>query len=319
MPAGRRRRERTRASGIPLVDSRPPMSALAELERFLERLFERTTARVFRTRVRPVQLQRRIERAMELGRVPGADRPVVPDRYRLRLHPDDIAGLAADGGPAGVAARLADSTLAFARAHAFQVLDRPSVTIAADPLVEPGSIEVETGFARGHSGAARAAGAAGVLPDRQPGAQRSDPAASGSVLAPGSPAVADGVERQDVEDAHDRAGDLARTMVYRRPIVPGPLAVLRVIDRSGAERTVEIDGSPLTIGRAHDNALVVDDVRASRHHARLQARRGALVFTDLGSTNGSRVNGLAVDEIVLGLGDRIELGDTTLVVESLPG
>ncbi|HET7726425.1 MAG TPA: DUF3662 and FHA domain-containing protein [Candidatus Limnocylindrales bacterium] len=292
------------------------MSALAELERFLERLFERTTARVFRTRVRPVQLQRRIERAMELGRVPGADRPVVPDRYRLRLHPDDVAGLAADGGPAGVAARLADSTLAFARAHAFQVLDRPSVTIAADPSVELGSIEVETGFARARSGAA---GVAGALPDRQPGAERSDPAASGSPLAPGSPAVADGVEGQDVEDPNDRGGDLARTMVYRRPIVPGPLAVLRVVDRAGAERTIEIDGSPLTIGRSHDNALVVDDVRVSRHHARLQARRGSLVFTDLGSTNGSRVNGLAVDEIVLGLGDRIELGDTTLVVESLPG
>ena len=289
------------------------MSALAELERFLERLFERTTARVFRTRVRPVQLQRRIERAMELGRVPGAERPVVPDRYRLRLHPDDVAGLAAEGGPARVAARLADSTLAFARAHAFQVLDRPSVTIAADPTVEPGSIEVETGFARGRSGAA------GASANRRSGVERGAPAPAGAPAEPGSPAVADGPEPRDVERPGDADGDLARTMVYRRPIVPGPLAVLRVVDRTGAERTVEIDGSPLTIGRAQDNALVVDDVRVSRHHARLQARRGALVFTDLSSTNGSRVNGLAVDEIVLGLGDRIELGDTTLVVESLPG
>jgi pSer/pThr/pTyr-binding forkhead associated (FHA) protein len=43
------------------------------------------------------------------------------------------------------------------------------------------------------------------------------------------------------------------------------------------------------------------------------------VYTDLSSTNGSRVNGVRVDEIVLGSGDRIQLGDTVLVVETLPG
>ncbi len=44
-----------------------------------------------------------------------------------------------------------------------------------------------------------------------------------------------------------------------------------------------------------------------------------LVYTDLGSTNGSRVNGIRVDEIALGLGDRVLVGDTVLVVETLPG
>jgi pSer/pThr/pTyr-binding forkhead associated (FHA) protein len=57
----------------------------------------------------------------------------------------------------------------------------------------------------------------------------------------------------------------------------------------------------------------------SRRHGRLQARYGALVYTDLGSTNGTRVNGIRVDEIVLGAGDRILLGDTVVVVETLPG
>jgi len=39
----------------------PPLTAI---ERFFERLFERPSARLFRTRMQPVQLQRRIERAM---------------------------------------------------------------------------------------------------------------------------------------------------------------------------------------------------------------------------------------------------------------
>ena len=96
-------------------------------------------------------------------------------------------------------------------------------------------------------------------------------------------------------------------------------AVLRVCVADGRERTVEVDGTPLTIGRAQDNVLVLGDRRVSRHHGRLQARRGTLVYTDLGSTNGSRVNGIRVDEIVLGEGDRLQVGDTVLVVETLPG
>ena len=39
------------------------------------------------------------------------------------------------------------------------------------------------------------------------------------------------------------------------------------------------------------------------------------MYTDLGSTNGSRVNGEPVVEVVLGVGDRLQVGDTTLVLE----
>ena len=46
-------------------------------------------------------------------------------------------------------------------------------------------------------------------------------------------------------------------------------------------------------------------------------RRGTLVYTDLESTNGSRVNGTPIEEVVLGVGDRIEVGDTLLVVEAV--
>jgi pSer/pThr/pTyr-binding forkhead associated (FHA) protein len=46
----------------------------------------------------------------------------------------------------------------------------------------------------------------------------------------------------------------------------------------------------------------------------MHARGGVLVLTDLGSTNGTRVNGHRVTEVVLGAGDRIQVGDTTIVV-----
>jgi hypothetical protein len=111
---------------------------------------------------------------------------------------------------------------------------------------------------------------------------------------------------------------MTRTMVFQVPYVETPVAILREYGADGSQREITVDGRPMTMGRSIDNAIVVHDSRVSRHHGRLQGRQGALVYSDLGSTNGSRVNGVAIDEVVLGEGDRIEIGDTVLVVESLP-
>jgi pSer/pThr/pTyr-binding forkhead associated (FHA) protein len=50
----------------------------------------------------------------------------------------------------------------------------------------------------------------------------------------------------------------------------------------------------------------------SRHHCQLKLQHGAYGFADLGSRNGSRVNGQQVSEIALGPGDLIRVGDTEL-------
>ena len=94
-----------------------------------------------------------------------------------------------------------------------------------------------------------------------------------------------------------------------------PRATLQVTDPDGRTRAVAVPPGGLTIGRADDNDLVARDVLVSRHHGRIAGRRATLVYEDLGSTNGSRVNGEPVTEVVLGIGDRLEVGDTTLVLE----
>ncbi len=104
-------------------------------------------------------------------------------------------------------------------------------------------------------------------------------------------------------------------MVFTVPRPSAPSARLRVIPADGPEQLIDFDGTGLTIGRASDNDVVLGDTRVSRHHARISGRRGTLVYADLGSTNGSRVNGVAVEELVLGAGDRIEVGDTIILVE----
>jgi hypothetical protein len=305
------------------------MAAFADLERFLERLFERSSARVFRTRLQPVQLERRIERAMELARIVERDRTSVPERLRVRLHPNDLRSMG-DGGLDELAGRLADSALRAARARGYHLADRPSVSLVADPSVRPGEAEVDAHFGdRPMPGSATpssrassaipgwgggpvvvtAGGATGTAAAPAPRADRVEPP---EVVA----AAAAGARPAPIEDEEV---DPTRTLVFRRPAIDAPKAVLREIRPDGSERAIQIDGTALSIGRGSDNGLVLDDGRVSRHHGRLQARRGTLVYTDTGSTNGTRVNGLAVDEIVLGPGDRLQLGDTVLVVETLPG
>ena len=262
------------------------MRPLAALERFFERIFERPSARLFRARLQPVQVQRRIERAMETERLSGADRTLVPNRFRVHLHPNDLASFG--DMAATLAAELADGALTFARSHRYALADRPRVELVADEALGTGEVRVDARFSDPEPGPAARAGAGGE--------DHEDATAAGHT----PPAIA-----------------LNRTRVFRVPVVDAPLARLREIRPDGTQREIELDGSALTIGRGSDNRLVVSDSRVSRHHARLQARRGALVFTDLGSTNGSRVNGVRVAEVVLGEGDRIEVGDTVLVVEAL--
>ena len=254
------------------------MPPFAAIERFFERLFERPSARLFRARLQPVQLQRRIERAMEAERLATADRTLVPNRFVVHLNPDDLEGFG--DMTASLASELADGALVFARARRYTLVDRPRVTLFADPGVERADIRVTARFA--------------------------DPIAGNQ----GTASPVDGA--QDGGPSVAVHGD---TMVFTVPRPSAPAARLRIIDRDGSEHVQDFDGSQLTIGRAADNDLVLPDSRVSRHHARIAGRRGTLVYADLGSTNGSRVNGVQVGELVLGAGDRIELGDTVIMVE----
>jgi pSer/pThr/pTyr-binding forkhead associated (FHA) protein len=116
------------------------------------------------------------------------------------------------------------------------------------------------------------------------------------------------------EDADAARG--GATLVYRPPRPIGPLARLRVRERDGTTREVVVGGQGLSIGRAPDNDLVLADPRVSRRHARLVVRFGGLVLVDTESRNGVAVNGQAIREIALGVGDEIRIGDALLVVEA---
>ena len=72
------------------------------------------------------------------------------------------------------------------------------------------------------------------------------------------------------------------------------------------------------IGRGIDNDVILADVAVSRRHLRVILEGDRLTLKDLGSGNGSQVNGEKVSQVQLVDGDRIDVGETTLVVR-IPG
>ncbi|HXN78333.1 MAG TPA: prolyl oligopeptidase family serine peptidase [Candidatus Dormibacteraeota bacterium] len=79
-----------------------------------------------------------------------------------------------------------------------------------------------------------------------------------------------------------------------------------------AGRIVALPGQMVTLGRAPDNDIVVGDPATSGHHGRIETRNGFFWISDLGSTNGTLVNGEPVIEKQLSDGDMVAIGQNTM-------
>jgi len=84
----------------------------------------------------------------------------------------------------------------------------------------------------------------------------------------------------------------------------------------GKPQEYQIGGERVTVGRLSDNTIVIDDLSASRHHAELKkSEDGSLVLRDLGSTNGTYVNRVRIEEpLSLRHNDVIRIGEHVLHV-----
>ena len=73
------------------------------------------------------------------------------------------------------------------------------------------------------------------------------------------------------------------------------------------------------VGRSHDNALCISDSSVSSFHAGFTAgANGAIWLTDIGSSNGTMVNGVRInegDKTIVRDGDRVQFGDVELKLE----
>jgi hypothetical protein len=238
---------------------------LAALEHLLERLIERPIGRLFQAPLEAVRLQRRLERTMGEARLRRGKGTVVPDRYRVLINPDDLAGLL-DAHPR-LEGEIAEALARHARGRGWTLATRPRVTIRPNPAVARGDVSITTTAAD------------------------LDAEELGGFDAPSLEATA---------------------VLFH---LAGPRAVVVVQAPGAPEQRVVVDGTPVRIGRADDNDLVLHDGRVSRHHGLLSPGQGTLVYRDLDSANGSFLGATRVGEVALGVGDVLRLGDSTLRVE----
>ena len=94
----------------------------------------------------------------------------------------------------------------------------------------------------------------------------------------------------------------------------GGVAVGALVLSDGSR--VPVADEPVTIGRMADCAIVLTDESVSRRHAEIRRLGSNIVVVDLGSTNGTKVNGAGIKERRLNDGDTITVGATSMRFEA---
>ncbi|MGZ3433960.1 MAG: ATP-binding protein [Isosphaeraceae bacterium] len=93
------------------------------------------------------------------------------------------------------------------------------------------------------------------------------------------------------------------------------MASLFVIQGADQGKRFEFKSSPVALGRDNSNAIRLHDTEVSRRHAELRQEDEAYRIVDLGSANGTYVNGQLTDQGLLHSGDRLQLGQTVLLYD----
>jgi len=89
------------------------------------------------------------------------------------------------------------------------------------------------------------------------------------------------------------------------------------LKEGAAPVTLKLEQDVINIGRAKDNEIVVKNIKASRRHARIERIGATYQITDLGSGNGTKVNGKKIDFQAIKQGDEIAIGDARLTLKAI--
>jgi predicted component of type VI protein secretion system len=278
------------------------VSVLRTIERKIGGLFEGVFSRTFRSTVQPVELARKLAKEMDDHKTISIHRVYVPDEYTIYLNPADREQFAAY--ETQMRNELAEYLVEHARREGYSLSARPLVLLETEQELTVGTfgIAVSTQSPAVRAEAARSAEATSEPPTPPPLPDADAPAA----VAPPPPPVAP-----------------SATMIYApgdhepdEPPEPEPPAPSETATLEWAGGIVSIDQRVLVIGRSSDADVRVDDANVSRRHA--EVRRigdGGYSLVDLGSTNGTEVNGQRIQETALMNGDVITVGTTRITFE----
>lgn len=272
------------------------MGGLQRFEQRLGTLVEGSFARLFRGRVEPVELAAALAREADTNKAVGPQRVLVPNVYDIELGAADFQRLAP------YALTLADELASMVREHAaeqgYSFVGPVGVVLKEHASLSTGSFRIDSRVEAGADDHA--------LPPIDRPTQRATtftpPRTPVPPIAPGPIGVP--------AAAPPPRPDFANTTVIPAPEPARPVVFGHLHLPDGAK--VPVGNQPLTIGRGQDADIRLADSSVSRKHARVSVTDGAVAIEDLGSTNGTAVNGQKVSRTALTIGDSINLGAAVL-------
>ena len=267
------------------------MSVLRAIESRIEGLFEGVFGRAFRTHVQPVELARKLAKEMDEHRSVSVSRVYVPNEYTLYLSSGDRSQFSAYEG--SLVGELQEYLAEHARREGYAMLTPPRVILETDGDLAIGEFGIATRVAQ--------ADEAAPVPAAIHAPPRATPAPPPLPISPAGEAP-------------------AATMVYRpeehvEEPEPEPEPARERATLTVGGRVVPLSGDRVVVGRSRECDVRVDDGNVSRRHFEIVHESPATwVVVDLGSTNGTEVNGRKVERrTALDDGDRITVGSTELV------
>jgi hypothetical protein len=251
---------------------------LRAIEQKIEALFEGVFGRAFRANVQPVELARKLAKEMDDHRNVSVSRVYVPNEYAIYLSPADREQFSAY--EESLVSELQEHLGDHARREEYALLSSPRVLIETDEDLDVGEFGIATRMAepKKRSGA-----------DDEP-IEQLEPGAT-MIYKPKTPVATQAVS----------AAELG---------VEQELAVL-VFDGTRHE----VKQRTVVLGRSRDCDIQLADANVSRRHAELRQEGASYWIIDLGSTNGTEVNGKRVKRAKLSDGDTIVLGSTRITFD----
>jgi Protein of unknown function (DUF3662)/FHA domain len=250
------------------------MSILRNFEDRIAGLVEGTFGRVFRTQVRPVEIARKLAREMDEHKTVSVSRTYVPNEYVVWLGPEDRKRF--EGVEDEVVDELAAYLLEHARRERLALVSRPQITFDTDERLRLGEFGIQARLVRPAATGTAGEGDGGL-----------EQAGHGHTMVYSSAARA----QEDLQHARGTRAGRPMLLAEGKRYAVGP---------GGA-----------TIGRSRECDIVLADSNVSRRHAEVRPLGDGWTITDLGSTNGVKVNGHAVrahEPHPLATGDQLDVG-----------
>jgi len=283
------------------------VSILSEFEDRVSRAVEGMFAGVFRSPVQPAELARSLAKEMDRGRALSVGKIFAPNLYTVLLSPDDDAQLGRFAST--LAGELATYLTGVARERGYTIEGKPHVRFLVDKELRLGRFEAFAELLSGDElaeelaeepwGDEAWAGPAGAdAPHEAPRFVPTphaapEPARPAPASAPGAALPATGARPETAFD-------------------PG-LHAMSTVTISGTDHDVALRGERMIVGRLAGCDICLEDKSASRQHAAFVAEGTGWAIEDMGSTNGTSLNGQKIARERLRDGDRIRIGLTEII------